>query len=289
MRTDITYVNNNGKTVQFGGSDEDLHYLQHDLRANSWAYETGVAKTRISSFKHGLEEKKLPVGIMAKTAKEGIAKSNYIAQIGEYDIMAKRPGRLYVGDWYLPCWIVGVSFSNYWLSDCIAEIELSLVCEKCEWIHETTTQYAPITMQDSDAILGADFEYDFEHDLAGSASSHTLDVPGVFDTQFLWRVYGPATNPYIRIGDNTYKINTSVREGQTLEVDTAQKTIVLIDEQGRRTSILSERARGAKGSGSYIFEPIHPGTQTVTYDNTYLFDITLYEMRSLPPFELGGK
>lgn len=289
MRTDITYVSNNGQTVQFGGSDESLHYLQHDLRANSWTYETGVAKTRISSFKHGLEEKKLPVGIMAKTDKEGVEKSNYIAQVGEYDIMAKHPGRLYVGDWYLPCWIVGVAFSNYWLSDSIAEVELSLVCEKCEWIHETTTQYAPITMQDISLVNGADFEYDFEHDLAGTASSYSVNVPGVFDAQFMWRIYGPATNPYVRIGDNTYKINTSVQTEQILEVDTLQKTITLIDEQGNKTSVLADRTRGAKGSGSYIFEPLHPGTQTLSYDNTFLFDLTIYEVRSLPPFEMEDK
>lgn len=289
MRTDITYVSNNGKTVQFGGTDEALHYLQHDLRSNAWTYETGVAKTRISSFKHGLEEKKLPVGIMAKTDKEGIEKSNYIAQIGEYDIMSKRPGRLYVGDWYLPCWIVGVSFSNYWLTDSIAEAELSVVCEKCEWIHEVTTQYAPVAMQDLDLINGADYEYDYEHDLAGVINSYSVEIPGIFSTDFLWRVYGPATNPYVKIGDNTYKINTSVQTGQTIEVDTLQKTITLTDGQGQKTNILAERMRGAKGSGSYIFEPLNPGTQTMTYDNTFLFDLTVYEVRSLPPFELGGK
>lgn len=286
MRVDITYVNNAGASMQFGGMDASLHYFQHDLRSNVWEFKTSIAKNRISSFTRSIKEKKFPVGIMAKTADEAISKSNFLAQLGEYDIATKRPGRLYVGDWYLSCWIVGVSFTNYWLSDNIAEAQLKLVCEACEWIHENTRQFSPQKAENLVLENGHDFPFDFNYDLAATQVLSDLDVAGVFDSSFLWRVYGPAINPYIRIGNNTYQVNVTVQEGQILEVDTMRKTVELIDSHGTRTSVFAERQRGYQGSGTYLFEALKPGKLRLSYDNTFMFDIVVYELQSLPPFEL---
>lgn len=284
MRVDISYVSNNGRRIAFGGDDESLHYLKHDLRENVWDYKLGVAKSRISSFSRKVVKKKFPVGIAAKDAHEGIEKRNLIAEMGEYDIAHKMPGRLYVGDYYIQCYIVGVDFDEYWMSDRFAEVTLTLVVERCEWTRDVTYQFQPTQAQNG-STKGADFSYDFEHDFMGSLPSKEFELESSFACDFLWRAYGPATNPYIMIGSNTYRVNVSVPEGARLEVNSRDKTITLITKEGISASEYTQRGRGGYGSGSYIFEKISPGQNTVSWDNTYTFDLVLYEARSLPPFE----
>lgn len=285
MRTDIRYVNNQGREMVFGGTDEALHYFKHELLENTWTYDTGVSKTRITSFGRAIETKSFPVGIAAETNEEGIRKRNEIMELGELDIIRKQPGRLYVGDWYIQCWIVGVSFDQYWMSDRFAEITLTLLIERCEWTQESLLQFQP-SQNITTSTKGGDFAYDFDHDYMGSLPSKELNVSSIGDCDFLWRVYGSATNPYMMIGSNIYRVNTTVPSGGRLEVDSRAKTIKLIGADGLVSDEYSLRARGAKGSGSYIFERIKPGTTTVSWDNTFTFDLVIYRTRSLPPFEL---
>ena len=58
-----------------------------------------------------------------------------------------------------------------------------------------------------------------------------------------------------------------------------------MQDNGTRENVYKFRERGAHGSGSYLFEPIKPGTDDITWDNTFDFDLTLYETRSTPPYE----
>lgn len=43
------------------------------------------------------------------------------------------------------------------------------------------------------------------------------------------------------------------------------------------------RGEGA-GSGSYCFEPLRPGTSTVSWDGSFGFDITHYQEEGEPPW-----
>ena len=86
MRTDIRYVNRRGESIELGGSVESLHYLKHELRNWEWSYSTGKGSGRVTSFSRRPSKPtkvKLPVGIAAKTAAEGIELRNLVLSIGE--------------------------------------------------------------------------------------------------------------------------------------------------------------------------------------------------------------
>lgn len=286
MRVDIAYVANNDVRMEFGGNDDDLHYLANELREYTWEYNLGISKTRVSSFTRKPKEMSFPVGVAAKTNARGLELRNQIAQLGEYDVSIKRPGKLYIGDWYLYCWIIGAKFNEYWWSDRVCEIELTLLTERPEWTKEYPVQFEP-TAAISQGVHGADFEFDFDYDFMASYPDKETTNSSIFPADFIWRAYGPCTNPYIRVGDNLYQVDVNVPHGAHLEVNSRDKTATLIGANGTATSVYAERTRGYSGSGSYLFEPIKPGFNQISWDNTFIFDLVTLETRSLAPFEEG--
>lgn len=287
MRTDIKYVNRRGESVELGGSGGSLHYLEHELRDWEWSYTTGKGSGRVASFSRRPSKPtkvKLPVGIAASTAAEGIALRNKVIAIGEPDIAAGEPGELWVGDWCMRCWVVAGEPGKYWQDDRYAEIKLTLLVEDPSWTRASERTLVPETGADG---TGSDFPRDLPCDLRRERASTTVSVPGDFDSPFLWRVYGPATSPYIRVAGNLYRVNAEVPEGARLEVDSRARTVTIMLLDGTVTNAYAKRERGASGSGSYIFEPIPCGDSDLAWGNDARMDLVTYEVRTAVPYEEG--
>lgn len=288
MRTDIAYVNGLGERVELGGGEASLHYFEHELRDWEWAYGTGPGG-RVSSFSRNPskpQKKKFPVGISAASADEGIELRNRIDEIGERDVASMTPGKLYVGDWYIRCWIIACEPTDYWMDDRFAELGLTVLVDEPGWVRETTTSLVPQT-GGSQTGGGVDFPFDFPFEFKRDGSSHVVYNDALSGQDFLWRVYGPAENPAISIGGNTYKVNVDVPTGYQLVVDSMARTVRLVAPDGTWTEEYGSREPGAKGSGSYIFEQIKPSSNTLSWDNSFAFDLTVYEVRTSCPWEEG--
>ena len=287
MRTDIRYVNRRGESIELGGSVESLHYLKHELRNWEWSYSTGKGSGRVTSFSRRPSKPtkvKLPVGIAAKTAAEGIELRNLVLSIGEPDVAAGEPGELWVGDWSMRCWIVAGEPGKYWQDDRYAEMTLTLLVEDPSWARPSERAFVPET---ASASGGRDFPRDFPFDLRRERASATLSVAGEFPSPFLWRAYGPVTSPYIRVAGNLYRVNVEVPEGARLEVDSRERTVSLILRDGTAVNVYNTRERGASGSGSYIFEPMPCGDSDLAWGNDCRMDLVTYEVRTAVPYEEG--
>lgn len=287
MRTDIAYVNGLGERLELGGGDGDLHYFEHELRDWSWSYETGTGGG-VSSFSRKPSKPReisLPVGIAADDGETGLELRNLVDRIGEHDISSKEPGRLYVGDWYMRCWIVGCEPTDYWMDDRFAEMDLTLLAADPSWIRETESRYVPET--GADAGAGDDFPFEFPMDFKRERQSRQVYNGGSEPRDFLWRAYGPATDPAIHIGGNLYRVNVELAAGDRLEVDSTARTVLVTSSAGVVTQAYGDREPGAKGSGSYIFERVAPGSNTLAWDNSFTFDLVVYEKRTAPPWEVG--
>lgn len=288
MRTDIRYVNRRGESIDLGVEGGSLHYLEHELRDWEWSYSTGKGSGRVTSFSRRPSKPtkvKLPVGIAAATAAEGIELRNRVISIGEPDVAAGEPGELRLGDWSMRCWVVAGEPGKYWQDDRYAEIKLTLLVEDPSWTRATVRTLVPETA--SAGGDGADFPRDFPLDLMRERASTLISVPGEFASPFLWRVFGPATSPYIRIAGNLYRVNTEVPEGARLEVDSRARTVLLTLSDGTVSNAYAKRERGASGSGSYIFEPVPCGDSDLAWGNDCRMDLVTYETRTAAPYEEG--
>ena len=287
MRTDIAYVNRLRERVEFGGSEESLHYMEHELRDWEWSWRTGVAG-RVTGFSRRPSKPReisFPVGIAAGTASEGIGLRTRVELRGVVDVAAGEPGWLYVGDWYIRCWIVGCEPTDYWMDDRFAELELTLLAEQSGWVREVLSAFVPETGEAE--ASGTDFPLDFPFEFARGRTSTTVYNSGTSPQDLLLRVYGPASDPEVSIGGNVYRVNVDVPAGYRLEVDSMAKTVRLIAPDGTWTDAYGSREPGAEGSGTYIFERIAPGASTVAWGNDFAFDLVRYDVRMACPWEEG--
>ena len=76
------------------------------------------------------------------------------------------------------------------------------------------------------------------------------------------------------------------RDGYLL-VDTLHEPVVeLVTADGIRTDDFDAAQRGGGlGSGTYAFEPIAPGSQLVSWDDSFGFDLTAYQLESEIPWQ----
>lgn len=283
MNTLIRYVNCRGESMDFGGGSDSLHYLEHGLRDWEWSYSTGAASGRVTSFSAGgPKEITFPVGIAAESPEEGIELRNRLLLLGEPDVEALEPGTLEVpGGWSLRCWIIAGAPTSYWMDDRYAEFSLTLLAESPVWTREALTMFEPAGPESG----GVDFPFEFSFDFQPESGAQAVSNEGMFPCEWLWRAYGPATNPYVRIGGDLHQVNADVPSGARLEVDSREHTVRVILADGTVQNAYADRVRGGKGSGSYLFERIAPGDNDVTWDGTYAFDLVLYESRIAALYE----
>lgn len=286
MVTDITYTNHLGASLTFGGDDETLNYLAHQLRDYAWTRKELGGRT--VGYRRDPRDMSFPVGIAAENGEGGLALRDKVYALTEADTATNTPGRLEICGYWMECCVTGCAPTNYWMDDRYAELHLTIHADDPVWTRNHLYHFFPENeLQDGEYL---DFDFDFDFDFAPPAPLRTIDCEAPNACPFLWRVFGPAQNPHITIGSNTYGVNVNVAPGYRLEVDSREghKGVLLIDAAGMTTDVYNERLRGAAGSGSYILEPICPGSSVVAWDNSFGFDLIVYNQTSAPPWSPSG-
>jgi hypothetical protein len=110
-----------------------------DLRDYSWSYDT--INNRISHFYRDITQRKIPLVVYCNSDEEAIAVMNRLHELAETDIVAKIPGRIYVGDYYTMGYITASTKSNYLIRKKYCKIELTLTSDDPAWYKETTYSF----------------------------------------------------------------------------------------------------------------------------------------------------
>lgn len=134
-------------------------------------------------------------------------------------------------------------------------------------------------IEDSTEML--DYSYDFPFDYTNSNTNEFIDNDSFKDSEFRIIVYGHCSNPTIYIGDNCYRVNVDLAENEYLTIDSMTKKIFVTDNDGHITNVFNKRARKSD-VGNDIFELIPSGRHTVSWNQTFKFDIIVIQTRSEP-------
>lgn len=266
------YLNNYGEKVVFG--QDGIFAAYNDLRDYTWSYES--TNDVITSFKRGVVTKKMPVLFLSQSGQETRQARNTVYEIFEKDVLAKQKGKLYVNGYYMECWIIGTTNSEYLTSECYLRTEFAIVTDKPEWRREATFSFVPTSSYIGDYDF--DFDGDFPFDLQTSAySANTLVNPFAFSSQFILSIYGACDNPSVEIGDYVYSFNCSLLSGERLEVNSLTKKITKYNAQG-----VSENYFNCRNKENSVFEPIASGNKQIYWNNEFSFDLTVIQQRSEP-------
>lgn len=251
-------------------------YLNHsDLRDYSWNYD--AINNRISRFYRSITKRTIPLVVYCKTGDEADSVRNRLHELAETDIAANIPGKIFVGDYYTCGYITGSKKSNYLIRKKYCRLDLSFTSDDPVWYRERLYTFAYGSGDATSIGGGTDHPYDYPYDYALSLNGRKIVCDSVESNAFKLKIYGEATNPTVVIGGHVYAINGTVAKGETLLIDSLNKTITLTTANGNKINWFDKRGRE-----SYIFEPLPAGQNMVTWVGTFGFDLTVIEKRSEP-------
>lgn len=265
------YQNNFGEILYFG--QNGLYASYNDLRDYEWGYKE--SNGLISNFTMDIVNKELPVLFASSSGQATKLLRNKAYSIVEKDLRAGLKGKLYVGDYYLECNIYGMKNSEYLIKDYFLRTSMKVVTDKPMWKKATTISFKK--SENDEGELGTDYPFDYPTDLLKKEiGQQTIANNSDFATDFIMTIYGAAVAPEILINNHSYKMNTTIYDGEKIVIDSDAGTI-LKHSGGITHNIFNDRAKEQS-----VFEKIPNGICSVNWSNEFDFDIILIDSRAEP-------
>lgn len=243
-----------------------------DLRSRSWSRTLGYRN--LSSVSRPAREVDIELNTTA-------AELDRLRRVFDADVSNNTPGVLISGGFRQRALIVEQMPKDTFNLGGYITAALTVVLLDGAWWAIKSESFVPQTGDTDYPWL--DFEFDFEFDFGRPPYDSKVDT-GLMDAAPIYMIiYGPAVNPYVIIGGNRYELQTTVPAGAHAVIDGKNATINLVTATGQKVDIFSAGSRGTgQGGGRYIFEPVKAGTQTVSWDNSFGFDLGWYDMEGEP-------
>jgi len=273
--------------------------LENDLLNYDWSLETADSPDgyggRVIGFRRGVTMKKVPVQIWTRTnaqdpggffnGGEEIYKDNvyWLQKIFDADIIAKKPGKLYVGDWWVKAYVVA-SEKTEWNDDLPYMINtLTFAIESAYWNMEEWYSFPAY-----ETMGGSGFRYPGKYPAKYCMTGGVKYIrPWLYDRELpmVITVYGPAQNPAFTIAGNVYTVLTEITEGERLVIDQLERTVHKITATGDVVNEFNNR-----GKESSVFEPLPAGYWEIPvyYSGNFAFEVKLYTQVTEPILQESG-
>jgi hypothetical protein len=241
---------------------------------SSWAWDVGDSL----SFTYPANDKRT-----VRLRFKSMAECDYATAKMDNDTRNNMQGQLIMGEWSLKCNLTSGSFVG---RNGAVTYDAVFTCYGNRWCRSSTIEFYASTAPVS---TGFDYPHDYPIDFSGSpVGESSIEVDSIGACDFRLAIFGPVDNPSITIGGNNYEVNVSVPSGSILFIDSHEKRtpgaeIFMRSSIGVITNQFAARQKGQPGSGTYIFEPIKPGQQSVTWSGRFGFTIELLESRTKAP------
>lgn len=268
---EVKYINSNGKEVNL--NKYPYRMLVSDLLDYEWGI-IGSANT-ISGFQSQIYERSVLIDVWKTKEKSSRVLMNELTDIFEFDIAAETPGRLYIDDSYILCYIYKSQKSN-WETELRTLCEYGVIIDKSRWITEIKKTFYPVGSDSEHPYLDYDYDYDYDYTPSITQSDY-INLEHYAPCNFQLKIYGPAIDPSVTIGGVIRQVYTTLEEGQYLLIDSRDKTVKRVLNDG---SVLDEFDNRRRKPNS-IFGLITPGMNEIIWDSIG-FDLTLFIERSEP-------
>jgi hypothetical protein len=273
----VTYINHNGASIVLNSGN--YYVSANDLRNFAWEY---TASTRPSgfggrvTFSRPVQEKTITIGIKGSTPNEFNANATALMALTEPDIINHVPGKLYLGNQYLTCYLaVASSVSTYSRRGNFVVKELKIVVTEPYWCTEETFSFYTLETAPDPTGKKYDLRYPYrygtDYGAANLYNDHYAPCPAVLT------FYGPCASPSVTIAGNTYNVMASAPATTNIIVDQLLYRIYTRNSSGYEFNIFDSRNKAHD-----IFRPIPPGPSTILFAGSFNFDIRLIKQRSEP-------
>lgn len=251
------------------------------LYGREWKYEAtenvNANRKKLERFYRTGISKKITLQIYADTKDEFDGIMDRLNEIADIDIIEQKPGKLWVGDYYLECYITELDPKDY--DDIFYTVDVDATIEAFTpyWVNKSmhTFHSYGITSNYNKRYPG---RYPYRY--ANGLKSNYLINPNYTPSNFQMIIYGPVVNPQVTVGNNTYLVNIVLEEGEYLLIDSRNKTITKFLKNGEKVNAYHNRQKGKE-----FFEKIRTGRQIVQWTGKFDFDIIVIEERSAPKWK----
>lgn len=251
--------------------------LDYDWKFAS-SSNAGIFGGKITAFSRNVEKYALDFSI-ASNSKEMFTKAlDHLLEVTEKDVLALTPGRLYVDDYYILCYIHGDKKTKWERLIESMDGTLSIVSPYPIWCKET--KYTFSKDRESTSVDGR-YPYGYPYDYASMFNKENIINTHYAPNGFRMIIYGPCENPAVYIGGNSYQVHTEILKNEYVVIDSREKTVSLMKNTGVRKNIFNSRNKE-----SNIFKAIPPGNNTIVWEGEFWFDLVIITERSAPKWIL---
>lgn len=270
------YVNSMGEEFVFGIENNRIN--KSDIRDYEWAYVEQYEK--IKKFSKNLSTKSIPVFFFnrpyARYRNEMYYRAEDLYAIVERDVRTITMGKLFVGDYYVDCFVVASAKNDY--NNGIIISETLSVLSDWRWRKDVKKIFGAASVFEPTSEE-KDYPRDYMYDYIPGGSSRRLVSGSVAPFDFRIDFQGAVDTPTLIVGNQIYRVYTEIFEGEYLTVDSVKKTIIRTKANGEKVNEFNNRDRE-----NYIFEkmPVRSGSSFVQWQDGKIVTITAYVERSEP-------
>lgn len=264
----IYYKNHLGEVINL--KKKPYHMLTGDLLDYKW--DVLSSGSRITGFGKGIYEKSVEFETFTTKAEYHRALDK-VTEVFEKDILACMPGRLYINDQYLRCFITE-SRKSEWETDVLAVTQLSIVTDYPYWITEKLYGFTPAKATSEN---NKQYPYKYFYRYSNGLSDLMMLNDHFGNTDFRMIIFGPVSNPAVFINEYLYQINVTLEKDEYLTIDSAAGTILITQSNGNQINVFNNRVKD-----SNIFRKISQGNNRVRWNGGFGFDLILLQERSQP-------
>lgn len=268
----IKYVNNMHQEV--GLNSGSYKMLISDILNHEW--EPEELGNRIAGFQKGISKKTVNIDVIKNSRESSRALANKLIEFFERDVRKASPGKLYIGEYYLPCYIYSAVKTN-WGTDVVMSCEFGVITDYPFWCRERLFSFRKDAGAQSDFL---DYPHGYPYDYCAPSNMRFLNNDHYYGCDFMCTVYGPCESPRFMINDHIYEVRTVLYDSERLTFDSRGKSLVKTDYQGREINIFNSRNKEHS-----LFQKMPPGRSSVTWNMGFDFDITLFQERSEPEWK----
>lgn len=205
-------------------------------------------------------------------------KLDEICDIIEVDCNANIPGTLYFGNYYIKCYIISSNTSIATINT-RTSLELGIFCPKQEWIRQK--QYILPAYASSKSSKKDIKKYKYSYPYIYSTNKGTISIvnESLSDSDFILRFYGECSNPYIKVGNILYQVNTTLADGEYLEIDSSNNTITGFDKYGNKRNLFYYRDMQSR---SDFFVKIPSGLSEASWSGSFNAELIVFDKRGEP-------
>ena len=272
MRFNVKYVGAGG-TVDMSSAPilyQDHDFMKREIGYNSTPLVSGLG-SKLTRFFREAKEYKIALSVWGDDMH---ATLNGMTDVFERDIFSQTPGKLFVNEEYLNCYIIASNVGDWTLAGNGVSVELTVMAEKPLWIKEELLSYGTFTAGSATGfILPTAIPFGF----TSNTGIRQLIVDHHSSVLAEISLFGPFVNPSFSIGEQIYQVNGTLLAGERFVINQLDKTVIKLTNSGEVINCFNLRSKTYS-----VFEPIPAGENILTYSGEFAISINLFYERGEP-------